>query len=222
MAKKQRHSQQYSAELTWAAVAAADRFNEGRYVKAGGYREPEDRDRVSNRELALEFINNPSTIQEQDHEFGRQLLEHFRGEIFGLIKQQANDFMTTVAKIVTMPTVGNYELAVMSSLPSVYRRAMVRQQQQEDLAKIGAASSYLGSVGDKVTGALTVHQRFFSERYRSYIITGDVGGNIVKFFTSKDSFEPQHQYQFSARVKNHTVNDRDSVRETWLSHVKEK
>ncbi len=210
---------QYAVELVWAAVSAADRVNGGEYVKSGTV--VADRPELkSNRELAMQFIASPETITDEDRKFGEEIAGHFRGTLFGMLgKGVMNDFMTTVGKITTMTEVGNYEIAVMSSLPSVYRRSVVREQRQEELTQSTTNSNFIGSVGTRLNTLVRVYERFFSERYQSFIVTAVSDGNVIKFFTSKDAFTPQAEFKIKGTVKSHSVNNRNGVKETWLNRV---
>jgi hypothetical protein len=216
-------SVEFPIALAWAAVAAADRVNAGQYVNDQTYFKPEETRKDSNKVLAFKFLENPDTITAADRVEGQKLADHFAGLLFrSLSGNIRSGFLEQIAKTVAMESVGRYEVACMAALPKTYRGDLEREAKNARMATLGAQSAYLGSEGDKLTLKVKVLETFYSQNYNSHIITAVSDSNIIKFFTTKsvENFPVNGDITVQGRVKRHSVNDRTSAKETWLTRVK--
>jgi hypothetical protein len=222
---------QYHISDAWAAVAHADRVNEGQYVNDRTYFQPGEVVKSHNKTLALQALERPELISEEDRAMGATLAAHFAGLLFRTIKGPAPtqntltagpSFMDTIANIVAMKEVGRYEVACMACLPNTYRKDLEKEKRVEKMVELSARSEYLGTEGSKQEVQVRVLETFYSQKYNSLIVTAVRGTDIVKFFTSKDVAEfPKNQdITVKGSVKRTSVNDRTGGKETWLTRVK--
>ena len=221
----------FPIELVWAAVAAADRVNGGEYVKmVTSYAPAGDilansfmAQKRTNRDLTYSFLDKPETMLPEDHEFGRTLHDHYKGLLFRQLgagtNMPVNTFLDAVSNIVAKTRAGAYDVAIMASLPSSYRRELERDAVRERLEAKGAASKFIGQEGSKHVLKIVTETVFYSDKYDSHIVTATAGTDIVKFFTSKDKaqFPLGQEIVIKGSVKRHGVNR--GVNETWFNRV---
>ena len=222
---------QYHISDAWAAVAYADRTNEGQYVNDRTYFQPGEVVKAHNKTLAYQALERPEVITEEDRAMGATLAAHFAGLLFRTIKgpevkentlTAGPSFMDTIANVVAMKEVGKYEVACMACLHNTYRKDLEKEKRAEKMLEISAKSEYLGTEGSKQEIQIRVLETFYSQKYASLIVTAVRGSDIVKFFTSKDVAEfPKNQdIAVKGSVKRTSVNDRTGGKETWLTRVK--
>ncbi len=227
---KKAHTQ-YHISDAWAAVAYADRVNEGQYVNDRTYFQPGETVKAHNKSLAQQALERPELISDADREMAATLASHFAGLLFRTIKGNTPapnslaagpSFMDTIANIVAMKEVGRYEVACMACLPNTYRKDLEKEKRAEKMFELSARSEYLGTEGSKQEVQVRVLETFYSQKYNSLIVTAVRGTDIVKFFTSKDVAEfPKNQdILIKGSIKHATVNDRTGGKETWLTRVK--
>jgi hypothetical protein len=210
----------FPISLAWAAIAGADRINEGKYINTlySG-----DTQFKLNKNLALDFCISPYTLTDEDKAMGEKLASHFSGLLFKTLTGPiSNGFMSTIANIVAMDNVGKYEIACMSCLVNVYRKDLVREEHKEKMDTLSINSEYLGMEGSKQELTAEILETFYSRKYESLIVTAIAGNNVVKFFTSKDKelFPLNGKVNLKGTVKRNSVNDRNGAKESWLTRVK--
>jgi hypothetical protein len=219
-ARKIVNNKPFPISLVWAAIAGADRINEGKYINTlySG-----DTVFKLNKDLALDFCISPFTLTDEDKEMGEKLAAHFSGLLFKTLTGPiANSFMSTIANIVGMENVGKYEIACMACLVNVYRKDLVREQHKEKMDLLSVNSDYLGMEGSKQELTVEIVETFYSRKYESLIVTAIAGNNVVKFFTSKDKelFPLNGKVTLKGTVKRNSINDRNGAKESWLTRVK--
>jgi hypothetical protein len=210
----------FPISLAWSAIAGADRINEGKYFNTIYNNVPEIK---LNKNLALDFCISPYTLTDEDKVLGEKLAAHFSGLLFKTLTGPiANGFMSTIANIVAMENVGKYEIACMACLVNVYRKDLVREQHKEKIDALSANSEYLGQEGSKQELIAEIVETVYSRTYECLIVTAIAGGNVVKFFTSKDKelFPLNGKVTLKGTVKRNSINDRNGVKESWLTRVK--
>jgi len=223
----------YTIPDAWVAVAYADRINQGQYVNDRTVFGPEDTKKNTNRALAIAVLDNIVTadqIQLVDREFASTLAAHFSGLMFHTLKQASETqlhpsrgtFTDTIASIIGMSEVGVYEVACMVCLPSTYRKDLKKEARAETMFALNATSEYVGMPGSKHELPVDVISTVYSQKYEALIVTAKSGGNIVKFFTSKDrgEFPDNTTVKIKGTVKHASVNERTGGKETWLTRVK--
>jgi hypothetical protein len=212
----------FPINLAWSAIAGADRINEGKYVNISGtYLQPPGP--KLNKDLALDFCISPFELTAEDKALGETLASHFSGLLFKTLTGPiSNSFMSTIANIVTMDTVGKYELACMACLVNVYRKDLMREQHKAKMDALSANSEYLGQEGTKQEVTAEIVETFYSRTYESLIVTAMAGTNVVKFFTSKDKelFPINGLVTLKGTVKRNSINNHNGAKESWLTRVK--
>jgi hypothetical protein len=219
-ARKIVNNKPFPISLVWAAIAGADRINEGKYINTLYSGDPVFK---LNKDLALDFCISPFTLTDEDKALGEKLAAHFSGLLFKTLTGPiASGFMSTIANIVAMENVGKYEIACMACLVNVYRKDMVREQHKEKMDLLSANSEYLGMEGSKQELIAEIVETFYSRKYESLIVTAIAGTNIIKFFTSKDKelFPLNGKVTLKGTVKRNSINDRNGAKESWLTRVK--
>lgn len=223
---------QFNINDAWAAVAHADRINQGQYVNDRTVFQPGEVVKAHNKTIAYQALDRQEVITDADREMGSTLASHFSGLLFRTIKgptlpqgtlvSGSSSFMETIAKIVAMKEVGKYEVACMACLVKTYRQDLEKEKQAEKMFEINAKSEYLGTEGSKQEIRVRVLQTFYSQKYNSLIVTAVRGNDIVKFFSSKDvaEFPKDQDITIKGTVKHASVNDRTGGKETWLTRVK--
>ena len=210
----------FPISLAWSAIAAADRVNEGKYINTLYSGDPVFK---LNKDLALDFCVSPFELKDEDKELGEKLASHFSGLLFKTLSGPiSSGFMSTIANIVAMETVGKYELACMACLVNVYRKDLIREQHKEKMDTLSLKSDYLGQEGSKQELTAEIVETFYSRKYESLIVTAIAGSNVVKFFTSKDKelFPLNGKVNLKGTVKRNSINDRNGAKESWLTRVK--
>jgi hypothetical protein len=224
-------SLRFNIDDAWAAVAHADRINQGRYVNDRTCFQPGEIVKAHNKTIAYQALDRQEILTEEDRKFGQELAGHFSGLLFRTIKGTTpspgtlvggKSFMDTIADIVAMEAVGKYEVACMSCLPNTYRKDLQKEKRKEQMFELSAKSEYIGMEGSKQELTLNVLETFYSQKFSSLIVTTVCGNNIVKFFTSKDvdSFPKGKDIKIKGNVKHTSVNERTGGKETWLTRVK--
>lgn len=210
----------FPISLVWAAIAGADRINEGKYFNTIYTGAPESN---LNKNLALDFCISPFTLTDEDIAMGEKLSAHFSGLMFKTLSGPiSSGFMATIANIVVMDHVGKYEIACMACLVNVYRKDLEREQHNEKMTALSANSDFIGQEGSKQELTAEIIETFYSKKYESLIVTAVTGKNIIKFFTSKDKelFPVNGKVNLKATVKRNSINDRNGSKESWLTRVK--
>lgn len=197
------------ADDAWAAACQAQRLNQG-YIKV-------DEDAPAgqtNRSLTLDFIANPSKITDEDREQGKLVRQFYQGFTFKILKGiKLSEFDNTAMLIANRETIDtNYDIAVLTSLPSGYERGMKRQTVDQRVAF--ATGGYIGRVDEKVSVTIEVVKSFFSKNWNTYYITGITSDDQVVFFPYKFPLETGNMFDLYGTVKAH----RDNL--TQLNRVK--
>jgi hypothetical protein len=211
----------FPISLAWSAVSAADRVNEGKYLNQNTCPFPEGK--KFNKDLAMSFCENPGAITDEDRTMGEQLTTHFSGLLFKTLSGPiTNSFMSTIANIVGMETVGKYEVACMSALVQTYRKDLEREVKQERKQAFVATSSFIGSEATKHELDVEIIDAFYSKNYNIFVNTATDGVNIIKFCTAhgNDIFPIGEKIKIKGSVKRHEIDDHTGVKETWLTRVK--
>ena len=106
----------------------------------------------------------------------------------------------------------NYDVAVLTSLPSGYERGMKRQTVEQRIAF--AKGGLIGRVGDKVSLSIEVIKTIFSQQWNTHYSSGITSDDQVVFFAYKQQLEVGKMVDLHGTVKAH----RDNT--TQLNRVK--
>lgn len=211
----------FPISLAWAAISAADRVNEGKYVNQHTFPYPEGA--KFNKDLAMSFCENLGALTDEDRAMGETLAKHFSGLLFKTLSGPiTNGFMATIANIVGMETVGKYEIACMSCLVQTYRKDLEREVKQEKKQAFMATSTFIGTEASKHELDVEIIDAFYSKNYNIFINTATDGVNIFKFSTAHGAtiFPLNEKIRVKGSVKRHEVDRYTGVKETWLTRVK--
>lgn len=218
--RSQRNAQ-YDIDVAWAAVAAADRINEGRYINQNSYNIPPDT--RFNKVIAYDMVEMPELLTEVDRELAVKLSEHFQGLLFKRLTGKVfNGFLNSIADIVCKKQVSRFDIACMCALVKTYRQDTEREIKRDRVQAFSGTSEYIGLVGSKKTITVEVIDLVYSKKYNINIITCTDGGNLIKFCTSHPAeLYPQNTtVTVSGKIKSCEEDDRTGARVTWLTRVK--
>ena len=197
------------AEDAWGAACQAQRLNQG-YIKVdedapGGQK---------NRSLVMNLLADPRMITTEDYEQGKLVRKYFQGYTFKILKGiKLSEFDNTAMLIANRDTIDtNFDIAILTSLPSSYERGMKRQTVDQRIAF--AKGGLIGRATDKVSTSIEVLKSFYSQQWNTNYITGITSDDQVLFFAFKQPLEVGKMYDLYGTVKAH----RDNV--TQLNRVK--
>ena len=211
----------YDIDVAWAAVAAADRINGGKYINQNSF--DNKAGLQFNKAIAYDMCEHPSQLMREDHELGAKLHEHFQGLLFKrLTGKLTNGFLNTIADIVGKKQVTRYDVACLSALVKTYRSDIARETKFAREQSMITTSEYLGLEGSKQRVSVEIMNAVYSKNYNIHIITATDGKNIVKFSTSHDpaNYPVGETVSIAGSIKRCVENDRTGVKETWLTRVK--
>jgi hypothetical protein len=106
----------------------------------------------------------------------------------------------------------NYDIAVLTSLPSGYERGVKRQTVDQRIAF--ATGGLIGRVSEKVSVSIEVLKSVFSQTWNTHYVTGITSDEQVLFFAYKQQLEVGKMFDLYGTVKAH----RDNT--TQLNRVK--
>ena len=197
------------AEDAWGAACQAQRLNQG-YIKI-------DEDAPAgqkNRSIVTNLLADTSKITDEDREQGKLVRKFYQGFTFKILKGiKLSEFDNTAMLLANRETIDtNYDLAVITSLPSGYERGMKRQSVEERISF--ARGGLIGRVTDKVSISIEVLKSFYSQQWNTNYITGITTDDHVLFFAYKQPLEVGKMFDLYGTVKAH----RDNV--TQLNRVK--
>jgi len=212
----------HSVSDVWAAASAAQRVNGG-YFKESTFVWDENThtnklDKRRNRDVMMEFLQNPDRLLVEDVEAGEQCRDFLAKDLtFRAIKGQLTDFDRSVQQVLAVNerfyTVTNrYELAVAASLPNSVDRA--RQREAVDARTKFAQGGLIGKVGDKVQLHIEVLNVVRSKQFPIFWIRAISDQDQVVSFSYKESFDMGTHLTIQGKVKAH----RDNL--TQLNYVK--
>lgn len=198
-----------AADDVWAAACMAQRLNQG-YIKVS-----EDAPAgQTNRNLVTQYLADTSKITDEDREQGKQVRKFFQAYTFKILKGiKLSEFDNLAMLLSNRDTIDtNYDVAVITSLPSGYERGMKRQTVDQRIAF--AKGGLIGRVSDKVSPTVEVLKSFYSQQWNTNYVTGITSDDQVLFFAFKQPLEVGKMYDLYGTVKAH----RDNV--TQLNRVK--
>ena len=198
-----------NADDAWAAACQAQRLNQG-YIK-----NVEDAPAgQTNRNLMTQFLADITQITDEDREQGKKVRQFYQAFTFKILKGiKLSEFDNTAMLIANRDIIDtNYDIAVLTSLPSGYERGMKRQTVDQRIAF--ANGGLIGRVGDKVSLSIEVIKTIFSHQWHTHYMSGITSDDQVVFFAYKQQLEVGKQFAIYGTVKAH----RDNT--TQLNRVK--
>jgi hypothetical protein len=187
----------------------AQRLNQG-YIKVS-----EDAPAgQTNRNLVTKFLADTTQITDEDREQGKLVRAFFQGYTFKILKGiKLSEFDNLAMLLSNRDTIDtNYDVAVITSLPSGYERGIKRQTVDQRISF--ARGGLIGRVSEKVSVSIEVLKSFYSQQWNTNYVTGITSDDQVLFFAFKQSLEVGKMYDLYGTVKAH----RDNI--TQLNRVK--
>jgi len=189
----------YPTETVFAAAAAAQMANT-EYVKVG---EITVEKKKSNRELMLNYLNNPEVLTQQDLQQGQEVRQYFQGLTFKVLKGQIlGPFEQAALDFASQPkTTGLYEISVIASLPQAHKRGLERDARNQRLEY--ARGGFIGKPKDRVSLDIEVVKTNFSNLYQTYFISALTIEDQPVFFSYKEGMIPGTKGKITGTVKAH-------------------
>jgi len=204
----------YNANDVWSAACAAQRINES-YIKLSVVSESDPATtKLSNRMIVEQLLADLSGITDEDREQGVKVRAFYQAYTFKILQgKQLSDFDNTAMLIANREVItGNYDVAVIASLPSCYERGVVRQSADQRINF--ATGGFIGKANDKVTASIEVLKSVFSMKWNTNYVTGITTDDQVVFFAYKEALDIGKVLDIQGTVKAHRDNS------TQLSRVK--
>ena len=202
MARYQKPVVNYNADDVWGAAVAAQRIN-GKYVKLSMISESDPAiNQQSNRQIVNSFLADPFTITDEDREEGKKVRAFFQAYTFKILQGKAlSEFNNTAMLISNRDMItSDYDVAVITSLPSSYERGV--KQQTVDQRINFARGGYIGTVGNKIQVAnVEVLKCIYSEKWGTHFATCITSEDQVLFFAIKNKLEVGKTISIQGTVK---------------------
>ncbi len=214
MARNQQPVFNFNADDVWSAACAAQRIN-GSYVKLAIISESDPSlTKLSNRILAMQLLVDQSGITDEDREQGKKVRSFYQAFTFKILKgTRLSEFDNTAMLIANRDVIeGNYDVAVIASLPSCYERGVVRQTVDQRVSF--ATGGLIGKLNDKVSVSIEVLKSIYSQKWMTHYVTGITSDDQVVFFAYKSELPIGKMFDIYGTVKAH----RDTT--TQLNRVK--
>ncbi len=212
--KTQKVSVQHDADNVWSAACAAQRIN-GSYIKLSVISESDPATtKLSNRMIVEKLLADLSGITDEDREQGVKVRAFYQAYTFKILQgKQLSDFDNNAMLIANRDVItGNYDVAVIASLPSCYERGVVRQSADQRVNF--ATGGFIGKANDKVTASIEVLKSVFSMKWNTNYVTGITTDDQIVFFAYKEALDIGKVLNINGTVKAHRDNS------TQLNRVK--
>ena len=201
--KTQKVTVNYNADDVWSAACAAQRIN-GSYVKFSVVSESDPATtKLSNRIIVEQLLVDTFLITDEDREQGKKVRAFYQAYTFKILQgKQLSEFDNTTMLIANRDVItGNYDVAVIASLPSCYERGVVRQSAEQRINF--ANGGYIGKINDKVTTSIEVLKSVYSQKWMTNYVTGITTDDQVVFFAYKSELEVGKMFDIYGTVKSH-------------------
>jgi hypothetical protein len=197
----------YNADDVWTAAVTAQRINGG-YDKVGTETKP------SNRSLMLQALEQMIPITEADRELAAKVRQYYQAKTFKVLQGiKLSDFDNSAMVLANRDGLGgNFDLAIVCSLPSCYERSVKRDQIDNRLGQ--ASGGFIGAVSDKVCRTVEVIKCNYSTQWNCYFVSVLTTDDEPVFFSLKSQAEIGTVMMIQGTVKAH----RDNI--TQLNRVK--
>jgi len=197
----------YNADDVWTAAVVAQRINCG-YDKVGTESKP------SNRSLMLQALEKMIPVTEDDRELAAKVRKYYQAKTFKVLQGvKLSEFDNNAMVLANRDGLGgNFDLAVVCSLPSCYERSVKRDQIDNRLGQ--ASGGFIGAVGDKIIRTVEVIKCNYSMQWNCYFVSVLTTDDEPAFFSLKSQAEIGTVMMIQGTVKAH----RDNI--TQLNRVK--
>lgn len=213
---------EYKTSDVFAAACAAQRIN-GTYLKADENLYDDDYrflgvNKYANKNLVRKMLNETLSAQQitdEDREQAELVIQYCNSLMFKILSgAKLNDYEQAMVNVGKSEVVSsNYDIGVISSLPSAYLRGVERKSVE---ARLRDTDGYVGAVGDRVELDIEVVRSVYSHNYAIYFVTGITNENQAVFFSYGDKIAPGTNIRINGRIKAHRDNN------TQLNYVRVK
>jgi len=213
MAKRQRPTLDYTADLVWAAACVAYRVNGG-YFKHAEVNDQGQITRPTNRDLVKQYLSEPGAVTADDLEQGRKCRRDLvNAATMSALKNRATEWTLLSAQMASLDTVTtDYEVSVITAMPKSHDQTLARETADGRLAYCNTEP--LGTDNQMVTVAGEVIRSNYSVKWTTFYVTVITDTNHQVFFAYREGLEPRQLIKLRGRVKRH------ADRATQLSRVK--
>lgn len=206
-------SKTFSTLEALAVAVAADRINGG-YVKHAEFGDDQQQiKRQANKYMVMDHCRGTDilSITDTDRETAKTMLTHFRGYVLLQLAGKLNEFQHTVLSVISKDAIEyskQYECAIVSCLPKVYRTDLERRLLEDK--KRGSTPIE----ANNFHGEIIVEACRYSVYYGKFRITARTEDKIIDFWY-RESLETGMPYMIKGKVKA-----RRSDGTTQLNYVK--
>jgi hypothetical protein len=160
------------------------------------------------------LLVDTTLITDESREEGKKVRAFYQAYTFKILQgKQLSEFDNAAMVIANRDIItSEYDVAVISSLPSCYERGVKRQTVDQRINF--AQGGFIGQVGNKVSTVVEVLRSTFSHTYNVNFVTGINSDDQVVFFAYKSELEVGKMYDIYGTVKGY----RDNT--TQLNRVK--
>jgi hypothetical protein len=212
VSKKSRdHMDPVDADLVWSAACAAYRIN-------GGYfKEPKTiGDQVirhANRAVVRQALDNPSLINDADHELARNCRQHLATSVtMQALRSELGEWARITARVCGLDTVDSmYDFSVITAMPHSYAKTLRKESVDSRLARCDGLTEKLG---DKVKLAVEIVRNNYSAKYNTWFVSAVTEDNRAVYFAYREEVPPETLATIRGTIKRHTD------RSTQLNRVK--
>jgi hypothetical protein len=201
MVRYQRPVLNLNADDVWGAACAAQRIN-GSYLKEilG------DAIGETNRQIVARCLADTTLITEADREQATVVRRYYKALTFKILQgKNLNEFDNNAMVIANRDIItGNYDVAVITSLPGCYVRASARDGVTRRVEQ--ATGGYVGAIGSKVALDIEVIKSNYSQQWGVYFNTGVTSDDKVVFFSFKNPMTIGSKLTVAGTVKAHRDN----------------
>jgi len=200
----------YSVSDVWAAACAAQRIN-GSYVKEGNTKFDADGLPIlvqkRNRDLMMEFLENPEQLTTDDVIEGEQVLNELKKDLtWRALKGKLNDFDQSASRVMAVEghfdtQLNRLELAVVACLPASYERMKARQSTEDLMSQ--TSGEYVAPVGHKAMVNVEVVRCNYSTNWNTHYITAITQDNHAVLFNVREPQEVGARISIQGTVKAH-------------------
>ena len=215
MAKRQRPTLNYPADLVWATACVAYRVNGG-YFK---YAKVDDQGQIinlSNRDLVRRYLLDAGEhyVTPADIEQGRKCRQDLvNAATMAALKNQATEWTLLSAQMAGLERVTtDYEVSVITAMPKSHDQTLTRETADSRLAY--CETEPVGTDNQMVTVQGEVVRSNYSTKYNTFYVTVITDTNHQVFFAYREGLKPGKLIKLRGRVKRH------ADRATQLSRVK--
>ena len=215
MAKRQRPTLNYTADLVWAAACVAYRVNDG-YLKAPEVDDQGVITRPTNRELVRRYLLDAGEhyVTPADIEQGRKCRQDLvNAATMSALRNRATEWTLLTAEMAALDVITtDYEVSVITAMPKSHVQNLARESADGRLAY--CETEPVGTDNQMVTVQGEVVRSNYSAKWTTFYVTMITDTNHQVFFAYREGLEPGQLIKLRGRVKRH------ADRATQLSRVK--